>query len=210
MSNQKTTTKELLEQHGPTGGLIRTLQRYALLGWGLFAVTLLGHFLIVALSTLSPKPVVVVNEGGTVLGVLEYLSPASRSDDELIAGCKRFTGFYMSLNAATIFDDYAQAMNMMDGPFLEYTMKALKEDNYLARVADAKARSWIDFDRDGVQLFDRHDMGAQCRLAGSINIDTGSPDGPTVKPFDITLGVQIVARNSQNTSGIKIISRKDN
>jgi len=39
-------------------------------------------------------------------------------------------------------------------------------------------------------------------------IDAGT--GPVSKPFDITLETEVVARNTSNTSGLLILSRKDN
>lgn len=207
----KLTENEILRKHGPAGWLVRKLQRYALLGWGLAFFFLFMHFFIVLVSSFSPRPVVAVDSSGRVLGNIEYLNPSERTDDEIIAASKRFAGFYMSLNAETIYDDYAQAMNMMDDELLVATQQALKADNYLARVSDAKARSWLEFDRqDGARIIERRDLAAQVRLVGNIMMDAGGKDGVVARPFDITLTTKTVARNSSAPSGIKIVSRKDN
>lgn len=220
MTPEKLSAKQILVKHGPAGWLVRRLQRYALLGWVLFFLTLCAHFLIVALSTIAPRPVVTVDASGRVLGTVEYLEPGARDDFEIMAAVKRFSTLYLSLNSATIFDDYAEAMNMMGDEFLQATTVSLTKSpnkpneeglNYLSRVAAAKARSWLEFaGDDGVVLLERRGPQALVRVKGNIVIDGGNQDGPVSKPFDITYTVQVVARNTKNTSGIKIISRKDN
>ena len=85
----KLTPNELLEKHGPAGWLVRRLQAYALLGWILFGVTLALHFALILVSTLSPRPIVAVAASGRVLGTLEYLSPTSRSDADILAARHR-------------------------------------------------------------------------------------------------------------------------
>lgn len=211
MEPVKLKANEILAKHGPAGWLIRRLQRYALLGWVLFFVVLFLHFVSELASNFMPRPIVAVDASGRILGNIEYLNAGTRSDDEIIAASKRFASLYMSLNAATIFDDYAQAMNMMGDELLATTQQSLKADNYLARVAAAKARSWLEFSpQDGARIVERHGLTAQVRLAGNIVIDGGGKDGVVSKPFDMTVTVESVARNTLNTSGIKIVTRKDN
>jgi hypothetical protein len=121
----------------------------------------------------------------------------------------RFATLFMSLNSATVYEDYAEAMNMMGPELLGITQQAIKTDNYLARVEKAKARSWLEFaQNNGVRIVERRGLNAQVRLTGNIVIDAGT--GPVSKPFDITLETEVVARNTSNTSGLLILSRKDN
>ena len=205
----KVEANEILKKHGPAGWLVRRLQRYALLGWALFFIVLFMHFLIILLSTFAPRPVVAVDESGRILGTFEYLKPTTRSDQEIIAASKRFASLRLSMNSATIFEDYAEAMNMMAPDMQAAEQLSLKSTNYLAKVAAVKARSWLEFDqKDGARIITRNGLNAQVRLAGNIVFDVGS--GPTSKPFDITLETQAVARNTTNTSGLMILSRKDN
>lgn len=205
----KAKANELLRSHGPTGFLIRTLQRYALLGWALFFFVLIAHFIILFASTFSPRPVVAVDASGKVLGTMEYLSPTARSDAELIAASMRFATLYMSLNSATIFDDYAEAMNMMGPELLAQTRVFLKSNDYLTQISRTKARSWLEFSQnDPARVVTRNGLNAQVRLSGNIVFDAGQ--GPVSKPFDITLETEAVARNTSNTSGLIINSRKDN
>ena len=209
MQPEKTEANEILKNHGPAGWLVRRLQRYALLGWFLFFITLSIHFLIVFASTFSARPVVVVDESGRVLGALEYLKPTTRTDQEIVAASKRFATLFMSLNSSTVYEDYAEAMNMMGPELLGITQQAIKTDNYLARVEAAKAKSWLEFaPNNGARIVERRGLNAQVRLTGNIVIDAGT--GPVSKPFDITLETEAVARNTTNTSGLIILSRKDN
>jgi hypothetical protein len=160
-------------------------------------------------SSFSPRPVVAVDSAGRVLGSFEYLKPTTRSDEESIAASMRFAALFMSLNSATIFEDYAQAMNMMGPELLGITQQSLKTNNYLSRVANAKSRSWLEFaPKDGARIVERNGLNAQVRLTGNIVVDAGA--GPISKPFDITLETEAVARNTSNTTGLLILSRKDN
>jgi hypothetical protein len=205
----KLSANEILKKHGPAGWLVRKLQFYGMLGWILFFVTLGMFFLTTLVRSLAPQPVIAVDEAGRVLGVMEFLNPSSRSDEELKAASMRFAQLYLSLNSETVFEDYSAAMNMMSPELLKRTQDALKTDNYLARVLQAKSRSWLEFAQpDGAKVVERHNLNAQVRLHGNIVVDgTG---GRVSQPFDMTLETQAVARNTNNTTGINILSRKDN
>ena len=204
----KAKANELLAMHGPTGFLIRRLQRYSLLGWGLFFATLCMHMLIVLVSTLAPKPVVAVDEAGRVLGSIEFLKPSTRSTQELLAASQRFLHSYLSLNSDTIFDDYAEAMNMMSPDMQRLTKESLKQDNYLARVQKAKTRSFLEFGQgsNAPTVLDRHDLDATVRLRGTILVE--GQGGRVEKPFDTTLVVRAVPRSTHNPAGLMIIDRK--
>lgn len=207
--SSKAEANKILEKHGPAGWMVRTLQRYALLGWGLAFFVLFMHFLIILISTFSPRPVVAVDSSGRVLGSLEYLKPESRSDEEILAASMRFASRYMSINSETIYEDYSEAMNMMGPELLATTNAALKDENYLARVAAAKMRSRLEFaSGDGVRVVSRQGLSAVVRLSGNIVVEGGSE--PINKPFDITLETEAVARNTSNTSGLVILTRRDN
>ncbi|MHB8346904.1 MAG: hypothetical protein ACYDHM_06855 [Acidiferrobacterales bacterium] len=203
---QRLDPNELLGRHGPNGWLIVRLQRYALAGWIAFFVLLALFVLLVFVSTMAPKPVVAVNAAGQVLGHMEYLSPDSRSDTEIIAASRRFLDDYLSLNSATLFDDYAAALNMMSPALRAATLAALRRGgDYLARVRAAHARSRLSFDAPpgGERILERRGLTAQVRIRGELHIhDHGGR--ATVRPFNITLDVAIVARTMANTAGLEI------
>jgi hypothetical protein len=206
----KVKANELLAMHGPTGFLIRKLQRYSLLGWALFFATLTMHMFIVLASTFVAKPVVVVNESGQIVGSIEYLQASTRSDQEILATSQRFLQNFMSLNSESIFDDYAEAMNLMSRGMQKLTKEALKQDNYLARVANAKTRSRVVFaqGKEGPVILERRGLGATVRLRGVIQVEGA---GQRVeKPFDTTVQLSATARNTNNTAGLEVIERRDN
>lgn len=206
---EKLGANDILKKHGPAGWLVRSLQRYAMLGWLLFFILLGMIFVTNLVKMFVPQPVFAVDEAGHLLGVIEYLKPTSRTDQEIIAASKYFIQNFLSLNSATIFEDYAAAMNMMASAYLAETQKAVKDDNYLARVAAAKSRSWLEFAAtDGAKIVERRNMNAQVRLRGNIVVDAGG--GRVEKPFDVMLETEVVARNTNNTSGLVILNRKDN
>lgn len=206
----KAKANELLAMHGANGYLIRKLHRFGLLGWGLFIAMLLLHILVVLVSTLSPRPVVAVDQAGHILGNIEYLKPTTRSDQEILAASERFLHGYLSLNSDTIFDDYADAMNMMSPTMQTVTTASLKQDNYLARVQNAKTRSHLEFAQgpNAPVIVDRHNLDATVRLRGTIVVD--GQGSHVEKPFDTTLVLRAVARNTNNTAGLMITDRKDN
>jgi hypothetical protein len=206
----KIAANDLLAAHGPTGWLIHRLQRYALLGWALFLITLLLHFVTVLVGQVSPRPVVAVDASGKVLGTLEFLSPTSRSDQELLAATMRFAHNYLSLNSDTIFNDYADAMNIMSPELTKATSEALKKDNYLGRVAAAHTRSWLEWGMGEAapRVVARNGLDAEVRLRGTLVVQNAT--GKVEKPFDISLNTSAVARNSYNTAGITITARRDN
>jgi len=211
----KQSANEILLKHGPMSSLVRSLQRYALLGWFLFFLTLGAHFLLVMLSTLTPRPVIAVDESGRIIGNLEFLTANTRSDQELMAASMRYVQNFMSLNSETIFEDYAAAMNMMAPELLDKTRENILANNYLAVVAKAHTRSRITFGGGEAApvVLGRKDLDADIRLRGTIFVFDGRVKGSVSevkKPFDVTIHVRAVPRNSMNTAGIIILDWKDN
>jgi hypothetical protein len=128
----------------------------------------------------------------------------------LLAASQRFLHSYLSLNSDTIFEDYAEAMNMMSPDLQRITKESLKQDNYLARVQKAKTRSYLEFVQgsNAPTVLDRRDLDATVRLRGTILVE--GQGGRVEKPFDSTLVVRAVPRTTNNTAGLMIIERRDN
>lgn len=206
----KAKTNPLL-QHGMTGQLIMRLQRYAALGWILAAVVILLHFFILAVATTVPRPVVVVDQSGREIGNIDYLKASSRSDEEIIAAAMRYLTLRLSLNSATIYNDLAGAMNMESPEMQAITKAEVTANNYLRRVETIKSRSWLDFSTgpNAPVILDRRDLNVRVRLKGFVNVDLGEKSVDP-KPFDVTLGMRSVARNSKNTAGLQIVESRDN
>lgn len=207
---EKVTANELIKQHGHAGWLIVRLQRYAMLGWGLFFVLLLFILVTILLSSLVPRPIIVVDESGRLLANIEHLKPTARSDQELLAASMEFTRNYLSLTSSDIYDDYAIAMNMMGPELRAITTEARRKDNYLKTVELAKTRSRVEFSTDlnRPSVLERKGLMAFVRLRGNLVV-TGEGSQIT-KPFDVTLTVAIVARNTLNTAGIQVLETRDN
>lgn len=204
------TDNDLLAQHGPTGGLITRLQRYSLAGWAL-AITFIALFVgYVFVDKLMPVPVLAVNEEGQILGHFEYLSPASRTDDEYVAGAIRFLRSYMSANSAFVFEDYTEALNMMAPDLRQEKIDKVVKTGYLARIADANTVSRLELDRDiPPALIARRDLDGTVRVRGRVVARAG--DAMSVeRPFDVTVTLRAIPRTSLATYGFLVIDTKDN
>ena len=199
--------KELLAMHGPTGGLIMRLQRYALLGWGLALTLLLVLVIYIFLDKIFGTPVLAVNEEGQVLGHFEYLSGSSRSDDEVLAGGQRFLRDYLSANSAFIMEDYTRALNMMEEGLRQQKLDEVLESNYLIRISEANTRSHIEFS-DSPTIEWRRELQSEVRYRGNVVAQAGK--SIVEQPFDITLTLQAVPRSTLATVGFKVIGIKDN
>ena len=204
----KTTANEWVVQHGPQGWLIRRLQRYALLGWLLFAVMLALFVGEVALVTLRPVPVLAVDRAGRVLGRFEYLDASTRSSAEILAASQDFLTHYLSLNSGTIYNDYALALNLLAAPLEKTQLASIQKDGYLARVQKAETSSYLTFARgpQAPQILSRSGLHSVVRLRGQIVFTSlQTPDqAPRTQPFDVTLTLTTVPRTRFNTQGLEI------
>ena len=206
----KAETNPLLN-HGPAGWLINRLQRYAILGWIVAFAVIFLHFFIVTVSVLVPKPVMVVDQGGNLVGQIEYLKTGARSDQEILASSMHYMTLCQSLNSATIYNDMAACMNLQTPELRAITATALKKDNFLRRVEKIKSRSWLEFGTGTTApaIVSRKGTDFVVRLKGNIFVDMGQKNIDP-KPFDVTLTVRSAPRNSQNTTGIAILDSRDN
>ncbi len=209
-------TNALLARHGQTGWLMVRLQRYAIAGWIAFFVLFALFVLLVFVSTLAPRPVIAVSPGGRVLGRIEYLHAGSRSDAEILAAARHFADDYLSLNSATIFNDYAAALNMMSPALRRATLAALRREagsrggDYLARVRAARTRSRLSFDQQpgGTRLLWRHGLQARVQVGGVLHVRDRQGRART-QPFELVLDARIVARTMADTAGIEITGIQD-
>ena len=207
----KMTANELLRQHGPTGWLIRRLQRYAVLGWVLFGITFALYVGQGFLDTLRPQPVLAVDETGRVLGKFDFADATARTPEELVAASMHFLSNYLSLNGETIYEDYATALNLMGDALRERTIAAIKQDGYLARVQQAKTRSRIEFAAGDERptVVERNGLHATVRLRGRLVVYP-QEGGHREQPFDTALFVTATPRTSLATSGIQVDAIRDN
>lgn len=204
------TPNDLITLHGPSGWLMLRLQRYALIGWLAFFL-LAGVFVLsVFAGRLAPQAVLAVDEGGRVLGQFDYLSPEARTDQELIAGATFFMDRFLSVNSATLYHDYATALNMMSDTLREAKMAEVKETGYLTQIDQAKSRSYLEF-FDGArapQLLWRRGLQSAVRLQGTMVMVMATQE--VERPFDVTLEMTAMARNRLATQGMVIDAIRNN
>jgi hypothetical protein len=201
---------ERLNGHGPAGSLIQSMQRNAFLGWIFAGFILAGHFIWLYLVTVVPGPVITVDQAGHQVGQIDYLSPLVRTDDELVVASMRYAHGCLSLNSESIFEDYADCMNLMNPAFLKTTEAALKANGYLVRVAAAKTNSRLEYagGTDAPRVIDRRGFNATVRLKGNIIVK--GEGGRSSTPFDIILETRAVPRNTHNTAGLEVLAQRDN
>ncbi len=200
----------LLNRHGPSGWLILRLQRYALLGWLAFFLLAGVFVLYVFVERLAPQAVLAVDEGGRVLGQFEYLSPEVRTDQELIAGAMFFIDRYLSVNSATVYHDYSAALNMMSEPLRKQKIAEVKKTGYLTQIDQARSRSYLEYFENAraPTILWRRGLQTAVRLRGSMVMIRG--DQTIERPFDLTVEMTLIARNTLATQGLVIDAIRNN
>ena len=195
----------LLNKHGETGRLMLQIAAHARVGWWLFVVTAVACAGLVITQVLVPKPVLLVDRSGRIVGHVVWRVPQV-SNRALLRDCMRFTSNFMSLNSATVFADYAHALNLMAPTLRHHVMKQLRRTHYLASVHLARSVSWIRFDKGAgkPRVVHRAARDALVHLAGNI-IVIGKRHRRLL-PFDLLLGVHMVTPETNNLAGIVITS----
>ena len=202
---EKIKPNEYVQQHGSMGFMIVRLNRYALLGWVFGFIILFFFGIYFSIDKLQRVPVLAVDASGRVLGTFEYLDPSIRTDEEIISGSKYFLDRFLSLNSATIYNDYAAALSMMSNELRESKVNEVKNTGYLKRIEDAHSHSFNDYEKDSkkVTIIAKEGLRAAVRLRGNMVVTP--ENGKTFeREFDITLEIMVVARNTFVTAGIEI------
>jgi len=210
----------ILREHGQQGWLIVRLQRNNTFGWISFFIVLVFLMLYMVASIFKPVPVLAVDEKGVLLGKFEYLDASARTESQIVAGAEFFLGRYLSLNSATVYSDISEALNMMDVKLRKEKLEEMKTTNYLVRIEDAKAHSYLEFykGKERPTIISQKKLYAAVRLRGNIIIHYSNPGvrvkgkkaGPIEKPFDITVDLKIVPRTTFATSGLVITTMRNN
>jgi len=202
--------KVAIEAHGKPGSWMLRLQRTAVLGWVFFFITFVVLIASYFVGVVMPKPLLVVDSDGRLIGEIDFLEPVQRLDEEVISGGGRFLGFFLSLNSHTIFDDYAVATSMMGKELLKKVKKMILEDGYLQKIASANTRSDIEFDKENPpEIIQRGDNESSVRYRGILTMYHKN-DPPQKDPFNITLYIKFHPTTSLRESGIEITDVYDN
>ncbi len=210
LKGMKREKNPVLEQHGPTGYFMVRLSRYAVTGWIAFFLSLTLFIFYVAIDKLVPVPVIAVDSAGRVLGTMEYLDPTTRTDEEVIAGAKHFLDSYTSLNSSTIYNDNAAALSMMSEALRDEKLESLISTNFLKIAEQSQVHSFNEYDEpNGAMIISSSGLDRSVRLVGNIVITP--KNGETIeKPFDVTLELTIIPRNTFVTTGLMVTSIRDN
>jgi len=199
--------KALINKQGAAGSLVLMLRRYALLGWVLFFLLALYTGAYILVKAGQPIPVLTMDQDGRLLGNIDYVDPLSRTDIELISGAKYFLQHHLSANSATIYEDAAIALSMMDDDLSERTLAQYKTTNQLREIEKADVTSRLTFAREPEQrarvAWRRNDTAA-IDLRGDVRIGDNVSN-----PYYVELTVQIVPRTQDYAHGIKIIDIRD-
>lgn len=195
----------LLDAHGQTGRLMVQLARQARAGWWLFGTTAVVVLVFAFMHWLIPRPVLVVDHAGRIVGEVTWRTPTV-SNRVVLRDCMQFASSFLSLNSATVFSDYAHALNAMTPQLRHRVLQHLRSSQYLAAARAAHAVSWVHFSRQAgkLRVLKRTAHHAVVRLSGTIIIVKA--DGRHTEPFDLLLEVTLMSPSTRNRSGVEIAS----
>ncbi len=205
---------DIIKAHGPAGGLLLRLQRSARLGWFLFFITAFLFVGYVFIERIIPKPVLAVDESGRVLGTFEYVGGGYRTNEEYTEGVSRWMNYYLSFNAATIYQDVALAASAMhdvpenpDDARDKYFAR-LKSTNLPNTIANSDSRSHLDHDEGYPKVVEGLDKDGCVTVQdkGTIRILVSGVKRP--QRYDIFTKVKPVRRSTLyalGTMGLKIM-----
>lgn len=193
----------LLMRHGPAGSILFSVYRWAVAGWTLFALAVVLLAVITLAERWSPRPVLVVDSSGRVMGQVVWRKV--QDDRALAGGARRFVEAYLSMNSETVFDDYGYALNLMSDALRRQAIQRIRATGYLAKIRDAHWWSWVEFTSSRSHLWLRRSSdGGLVHLAGHIVV-IGEARRVEV-PFDLIVDVRSVPRTDQDPYGVEIES----
>lgn len=206
--SSKDSKKEPQFSHGPKQKREAKLLRLLKIAIVVIVLQVLMFGAFVVAVTIKPEqPIVVDKDTGEVIG--EYMTTAFRTNAELIGGAKRFTQYHLSFNSATVYEDFAAALNMMSDKLRESRIKYLKESNLARDIKSASSTSHLDFSTE--KILEMKGPYAKVELAGDLvigNRNTTGADTLVVRkkvPFRIVTDLQMVPVTPNNTAGVKVV-----
>lgn len=194
--------------HGPKAK--REAKQLRLLKIAIIAIILqtVAFGVILAAIVIKPDRIITVDKDtGNLIG--EYMTTAFRTNQEVIAGAKRFTQFHLSFNSASVYDDFAQALNMMTEKLRNQRIKYLKESDLARKIRMADSTCHLEFEKE--QIVETKGHFSKVEMAGNLVIgdrNTIKTDTLVVRkmvPFRIVVDIKMVPVTPLNTSGIKVI-----
>ena len=189
------------QKHEDAGGLVKQLAKQLSYARAYNLVMTIVFVVVVLILATRPTPVMTVDASGNPVGQYEWFNAATRNEYEVMASAKRFVQHYTSLNATTIFEDAAIALNAMCEPLKQETKTSWKAQGYLARINNAGSVSRIEFDDERSQIVQLENGQGQLRLIGTLTVGVKQPETST---FDIALHLKTVPRTPTNTLGVEV------
>ncbi|MBY5979217.1 hypothetical protein [Ferrimonas balearica] len=208
---------------GATNSYFLRLSSLAGLGWAAFFVLLALYLFTLWFHATKPPQIMVVDQRGNFLGYVNFENPLARTDAELIGTLKRFGQCYWSLNAATVKDDVACVLSMMDTmpqvvsglSLREMHIESLKDSNFIAIVEAAGNKTTVQFFDAEIDILERLSvvgiegepyMLVRATLAGEIQ---ALGTRKTVKTFRQEITLRLVPRTDFSLVGAKVHALKD-
>lgn len=209
--------------HGLSGSYFLRLSTIGGLGWAAFFILLAFYLFTLWFHASKAPQIMVVDPSGNFLGYVNFEDPLARTDAELIGTLKRFGQCYWSLNAATVKDDVACVLSMMDTQaragndrsMREMHLESLKNSNFIAIVEAAGNRTTVKFFDNDIEILERRSavtdegkpyMLVRATLAGEIQ---ALGTRRKVKSFKQEVILRLVPRTDFSMVGAKIHALKD-
>lgn len=209
--------------HGISGSYFLRLSTMGGLGWSAFFVLLALYLFTLWFHATKAPQIMVVDQQGNFLGYVNFDDPLARTDAELIGTLKRFGQCYWSLNAATVKDDVACVLSMMDNQataghplsLREMHIESLKNSNFIAIVEAAGNRTTVKFFDTEMAILERRSevnaagepfMLVRAILAGEIQ---ALGTRKTVKTFKQEITLRLVPRTDFSMVGARVHALKD-
>lgn len=206
--NRKEQKEEPQFSHGPKQKREAKLLRLLKITIAVIVLQCVMFGAFVVAVTIKPERQIVVDKAtGEVIG--EYMTTGFRTNAELIGGAKRFAQYHLSFNSATVYDDFAAALNMMDDKLRERRIKYLKENNLARDIKSASSTSHLVFSTE--KILEMKGPYAKVELAGDLvigNRNSVNTDTLVIRknvPFRIVTDLKMVPVTPANTAGVKVV-----
>ena len=203
-TNKKLRTKELINMHGPSGKLVMSLRRYALLGWILAAILFVLLVLTLFIDSLRDVPVLAVDETGRVLGTFEYLDNNARTNEEITLTLKRWVDAKTSSNSSTIYEDHFFYQSLCSDELYLKEINIMQANLAPKKIKDAKLSSYVEWDDNQTKILKKEGKNITFNAVGKVVIRESN----TKLKFNYTISAKIVPRTPKNTSGLIVTDYK--
>ena len=100
-------------------------------------VIAIAMILVVVLFSIKPQPILVVNQTGQALAVIDLNNPNLRNDTQIEASLSQFVTWFHSSNTATISEDTKNYLSLLSQDYLAKRTEELKSSGVYALVKES-------------------------------------------------------------------------